>query len=417
MQVNEQQKVDVDTSYYDVVVVGAGPYGLSAAAHLRKRGLKVAIFGKPLQLWSEYMPKGMLLRSYWWATNLSDPEKHFDLEEYFRETHQQPIDPLPSEEFIRYGLWFQKRVVPDVDQTFVDSIEKHEDHFVVRLVDGRIVQSATVVMAPGLRHYANRPAEYTHVSPQLVSHSSDCNTFERFAGKHIAVLGGGQGALETAALAHESGAEVEVISRSPIVWIRGSGTAPTDRRLIDRIRNPKAGISFGWFTWILEHLPYVFQQLPRATKEDILHGRGRFGPMGAAWLKPRIIGHVGLHESQRIMEMRETDKGVGLVLSNGTVLDVDHVILGTGYRVDISKLPMLSSTLLSKIDTYNDTPVLSNHFETSVSGLYFIGISSVASCGPLYRFVVGTEAAATQVAKAVARQLKQERQKLLARGR
>jgi FAD-dependent urate hydroxylase len=59
---------------YDVVV-GAGPYGLSTAAHLLGYGLKVSVFGTPFQLWRENMPRGMLLRSYWWATNLSDQGK------------------------------------------------------------------------------------------------------------------------------------------------------------------------------------------------------------------------------------------------------------------------------------------------------------------------------------------------------
>src|SRR5690349_15469958 len=69
---------------YDAVVVGAGPYGLSVAAHLLGRGLKIAVFGKPLQLWRDNMPKGMLLRSYWWATNLSAPLKKYRLAHYFQ---------------------------------------------------------------------------------------------------------------------------------------------------------------------------------------------------------------------------------------------------------------------------------------------------------------------------------------------
>ncbi|HAE81875.1 MAG TPA: hypothetical protein DCK85_00695, partial [Ktedonobacter sp.] len=138
------------TSEYDVVVVGAGPYGLSTAAHLQGRGLKVAIFGKPLKLWREHMPKGMLLRSYWWATNLSDPEKKYGLEQYFQAEGQHESDPFLIETFIDYGLWFQKHAVPHVDETYVKTIERKEGQFLVTLVDGRVVRAPAVVMAPGL---------------------------------------------------------------------------------------------------------------------------------------------------------------------------------------------------------------------------------------------------------------------------
>lgn len=236
----------VPTTHYDVVVLGAGPYGLSAAAHLQGRGLKVAIFGKPLQLWREYMPPGMLLRSYWWATNISDPYKKYGLEQYFQAVGLHPSDPFSREEFISYGLWFQKHAVPDVDETYVATIERKERQFAVTLVDGRIIRSPAVVMAPGLAYYVYRPAEYDHMPSELVSHSADHATFERFVGKRVVVIGGGQSALETAALLHEAGADVQVVSRSPIVWLTGDSLK--GRTFFKRLRHPKAGISPGWFT-------------------------------------------------------------------------------------------------------------------------------------------------------------------------
>src|SRR5437773_45653 len=130
----------VPVTHYDAVVMGAGPYGLSTVAHLRGRGLKVAIFGKPLELWREHMPKGMLLRSYWWASNLSDPENKYDLPHYFEAEGRQGEMPFPIETFIDYGLWFQKQAVPDVDETYISTIEREEGHYVVTLVDGRVLQ-------------------------------------------------------------------------------------------------------------------------------------------------------------------------------------------------------------------------------------------------------------------------------------
>ena len=147
-----------------------------------------------------------------------------------------------------------------------------------------------------------------------------------------------------------------------------------------------------------------FQQLPRSAKDRLLRGRASYGPAGAHWLKDRIIGKLRLHELQQIQEIKEVDGGALLTLSNNNMLKADHVFLGTGYRVDIKRLPMLHPSLLSEVQTYRGAPVLSNRFETNIPGLYFVGFSTVSSCGPLFRFVVGTDAAARRVAGAVARQ-------------
>jgi thioredoxin reductase len=364
--------------------------------------MEVAVFGKPLNLWREHMPEGMFLRSYWWATNLSDPEKKYGLEQYFQTEGQHESDPFPIERFINYGLWFQKHAIPNVDETYVKTIERKDRQFLLTLEDSRVVQTPAVVMAPGLNYYVYRPAEYDHMPADLVSHTSDHSSFDRFGGKQVAVIGGGQSALETAALLNESGAEVQLVARSPLHWLRGDSMS--NRTFIRRLMAPKAGISPGWLNWGLEHFPYVFQRLPRSMKETLLHGPASYGPAGSHWLKDRIIGKVRLHERQYVQEIKEADGRVKLTLSNKEVLKVDHIFLGTGYRADIKKLPMLHPSLLSEVLTYRNSPVLNKWFETNIPGLYFIGFSSVLSCGPLFRFVVGTDATAKRIARAVTRQ-------------
>lgn len=390
--------------HYDVVVMGAGPYGLSTAAHLLGQGLKVAIFGKPMELWRSYMPKGMLLRSFWWATNLSDPQGQYGLERYLKEElNMDTFDPVPGDIIADYGVWFQKHAVPNVDETYIQTIERKNGSFEFTLVDGRVVTSTSLVMAPGLQPYVYRAPEYDHLPKELVSHTAELRTFDHLAGKKVVLVGGGQSALESSALAYESGVQIELVHRKTLVWITDPPAFPTNRKLIDRILEPKAGISPGWFNRIEETFPYNFQGLPRSTKDWLLRGVGAHGPKGSSWLRPRLIGKVPLHECTTVQEVKEANGGLQVSLSNNQTIQADHLILATGYRLDIKRLAMLGDSILPQIKHYQGAPELSNHFETSVPGLYFVGYSSYKCCGPYYRFVVGTGAASRRVAAAIAR--------------
>ncbi|GAC1388752.1 MAG: hypothetical protein NVS4B11_11380 [Ktedonobacteraceae bacterium] len=390
---------------YDVVVMGAGPYGLSAAAHLQGQGLNVANFGKPIHFWRENMPEGMLLRSYWWATDLSDPEKKYSFKQYFKEKGIEGTDPLPVEVFIDYSLWFQRNAVPNLDETYIKNIERGNNQFVVTLGDGRVVLSKAVVLAPGLHYYAYYPAEYAHMPHSLVSHSSDHHSMSEFSGKRVAVIGAGQAALETSALLYEHDTEVHILARHPVRWIQKTNSHIPE--FLRKLRAPQAGMGNGWLNWLHEHFPYSFHQLPRNTRDYLLGTR--HGSAGSPWLQPRIINKVMIHEGTIVTSVEEVNNCVALTLSDGTVLDVDHVILATGYKTEVKRLPMLAPSLVDTIQTYLDAPILNRHFESSVPRLYFIGFSAARSFGFLYRFVIGNDAAAKRVALAVSKQVARTR--------
>lgn len=397
----EKRQSPSPTALYDAIIMGAGPYGLSAAAHLQERGLKVATFGKPISFWQQHMPEGMLLRSFWWATSLSDPKGKYSFEQYFRAKGVQPVDPIARETFIDYGLWFQKNAVPDLDETYITNIKHQDEKFVVTLEDGRILESKTVIMAPGLQYYVYRPAEYAHMPSSLVSHSADHHVFDQFVGKEVVVVGRGQAALESAALLNEQGTHVQVLARHPLRWVpMANMRIPA---VLRELRSPKAGMGSGWLNLLLEKYPYVYQRLPRDTRDHLLSTR--HGPAGSHWLKPRVLDKISIHEEKHIEKMEEVSNRVKLTLSDGGTLEVDHVILATGYRAEVSKLPMLDSSLVDSIQTYVGSPSLNTWFESSVPGLYFVGYSAARYFGPLYRFVIGADAAAHRVASAVARQV------------
>jgi FAD-dependent urate hydroxylase len=400
LSVEKRQNV-LSVAQYDVVVVGAGPYGLSAAAHLLAQGLKVGVFGRPLHFWREHMPEGMLLRSYWWASNLSDPEGACSFARYFQVIGLDAFNPLPAEIFVEYGLWFQKQVVPEVDETYVLCVERKEELFVLTLADERVVVAKSVIMAPGLQYYAYMPPIYRQMPAECISHSSEHRRLDKFEGQRVAVIGGGQAALETAALLYESGADVELVSRQAIRWISQGNTKMPN--IIRELRAPKAGMGCGWLNFILEKYPYLFYHLPNTTRDHVL--TTRHGPAGSHWLKSRVINHITMHERAHIESVTTINDHVKLGFAHGKSLEVDHVILGTGYRADIRKLPMLHAEVLESLQTYKDSPVLTSQFESNIPGLFFIGYTAARSFGPFYRFIIGDEAAARKVTKAVARYL------------
>jgi cation diffusion facilitator CzcD-associated flavoprotein CzcO len=383
----------------DVVVIGAGPYGLSAAAHLLGQGLRVAVFGRTLEMWRDHMPNGMLLRSHWWATNLSDPRQDHGFERFARDKKRDLRYPVPLQTFIEYGRWFQQRAVPDVDETYVSSIERQDTRFLLTLEDGREVESQAVVMAIGPYHYANRPEPFTGLPPELVSHSSDHRDLSRFKGRDVVVIGGGQSAIEFAALLHEAGAAVQVVARRPIQWLEPdrSGTRST----LERILAPDATIAPGWINWVWDRRPFLFYRFPQPWKDAY---NAMYHSGATDWLRSRVLGKVTLRERRTVTRLDGAHGKLTATLSDGAKVSADHVLLATGYTVDVNRLTMIHPSLRAAIETDRGSPVLSHWLESSVPGMYFIGLTSLRAFGPLYRFVAGCGAAARRVAGAIARE-------------
>src|SRR6266566_2287708 len=126
----------------DVAIVGAGPYGLSAAAHLRTvKGLEVRVFGEPMSFWERHMPLGMFLRSNWTATHIADPSRSLTLEVYQEASGNHLSTPVPLDRFTQYGLWYQRQAVPDLDPRKIARIESGPSGFRVMLADGEVIRS------------------------------------------------------------------------------------------------------------------------------------------------------------------------------------------------------------------------------------------------------------------------------------
>ncbi|WP_405817332.1 NAD(P)-binding domain-containing protein [Streptomyces sp. NBC_01390] len=434
---------------HPVAIIGAGPFGLSTAAHLRARGIPVRVFGEPMVSWRDHMPAGMLLKSTPSASSIDAPQRGHTLADYCDAVGAPRLvtdeDIIPVETFIAYGEWFQQRLVPELERVRVVSVDRRHKGtgsgggFELKLDSGELFTARAVVVATGLSGLAHLPPELAAAAPDgpsptgPVSHSSQHHDLSRFAGRELIVVGAGQSALETAVLAAEAGARVRVVSR-------GSGRvafgAPPWRQ--PRLR-PESPFGNAWSLWALTYYPHPYRYLPARARHYLV--RRVLGPLGAWWLRDRFEGKVQVSEVARIVRAGVTGvtgvmgavevagsaeaegaqgaksapkgdgsgSGVGFVGGHPVLtvqepggrtreLSADHVIAATGYRVDIAAMDFLGHELRTELAVSRGTPRLGAGYVSSVPGLYFTGLPAAASYGPVMRFVCGTEFASPRLA-------------------
>ena len=383
-----------------VAIIGAGPYGLAAAAHLRAKNVDTRIFGEPMEFWKRHMPRGMCLRSGAHASSLADPQNRLALDRY-RSLHAlPPAKPVPIEHFVGYGEWFQQQAVPDVDRRAVAHLVPNAHGFHLRLSDGEELHAQRVVVATGISPFAHRPPQFAHLPASLVSHSFDHADLRGFAGQRVAVLGAGQSALESAALLHEAGTDVEVVARAPAAYMLGdvasSGFGRSVRRLLSPLARPQFDIMGPRFVSWLIAWPRLFRRLPRPLQNFLTARAVR--PAGASWLAPRLTS-IPITAGCTISAARPTGSRLRLQLADGSERIVDHLLLGTGYRVDVTRYPFLAPALGQAVRTREGYPELDVGFESSVPGLHFVGTPAAGTFGPLRRFVVGTKYVARELTR------------------
>src|SRR4030095_9989815 len=270
-----------------VAIIGAGPYGLAAAAHLRAVGVETCIFGRVMEFWENQMPAGMFLRSSWEASHIADPDRRLTLDRYQTSRNVLLSKPIPLGDFIDYGRWFQQQIVPDVDERRVGRLEQTARGFSLSLEDGDRVHTARVVVATGIAPFARRLPQFDGLPRELVSHTSEHRDLSPFGRKHIVIVGGGQSALESAALLAGASAEVEVIVRKPGVhWLdQKLAWLKSEANPIRRLFYPPTDVGPPGLNWIVA-TPGVFQRLAFRLRGTVAHRSIR--PAGAGWLLPRI---------------------------------------------------------------------------------------------------------------------------------
>lgn len=401
----------------NTVIIGAGPYGLSIAAHFRRRGIPFRIFGRPMDSWLAHMPKGMMLKSDGFASDIYDPQSAFTLRQFCAEQGIEYADvgvPVRLETFTAYGLAFKDRMVPELEDKLVASVDRLPDGFRLQLEDGETLQARTMVLAVGITHFEYIPDSLAHLPAEFLSHSARHREVEPFRGRDVLVIGGGASALDLAGLLHEAGAKVQLVSRRTELKFHSQPTGKP-RSPWQQIRHPQSGLGPGLRSRFFADAPGAFYYLPEGLRVEVV--RRSLGPSGGWFIRDKVMGKVPLHlgctPQGAEVQNGKVHMRIQTVEDKEQDIVTGHVIAATGYRVDLERLKFLSPEIRSKIKVLHGSPVLSSSFESSVPGVYFAGVAAANSFGPVMRFAYGAGFAARTITRALAKSLSRARASVL----
>lgn len=361
----------------DVLVIGAGPFGLSLAAHLRNVGADHCVVGRPMSFWREHMPGGMLLRSgIDWHLDAADVAT---IAAYVHETgaKQEDVQPLCLEFYLGYARWFQAKHAIEPVAFQVRALHGLADGRFRADCDGTSIEARNVVIATGFRDFAHVPPELVARVPEgSFGHTCDVVDLDRFAGQSVLIVGGRQSAFEWAGLLADAGAaRVDVTYRHETPNFTESDWSWVGE-LMDRTeRDP------GWYRRLDE------ERRAELGKRFWAEGRLKLEP----WLSPRVdVPAVRLWPRTNIAAAEACGEDqVAIELDNGARLKCDFVILATGYQVDLARVGLLAAgNLLSRIERHGGAPALGGDLQSSLPGLYFTSMAATADFGAFFAFTV-----------------------------
>jgi lysine/ornithine N-monooxygenase len=384
-----------------VAVVGAGPFGLSVAAHLAHR--RTRTFGRPMQTWRTRMPPDMRLRSNWEATSLSSPGERGSIDVWAKAVGEPREEPIPLPKFLRYADWFRETFVRESDPSDVVAVERAAGLFRVTNAAGDTADARTVVIAVGVTPFPHTPPPFEAHLGDGVRHAVDEQDYEAYRGGRVVVVGGGQGGLEAAALARRAGAEVEILVRSQLRWFTDrephNPRGPIRQRLY-RLAYPVVGYGPPPLNRLALH-PDAFALVPRPARRQVAQRILRAG--GSPWVRGEIDGKVAVTEGVTVERLERPGDRIELGLSDGSSREADAVIVSAGFRFSLERMEFLSPTVRAAIRVRDGWPELDRYFRTSDPDLLFVGFAAERRFGPIARFVSGSRFTARRVHEALGR--------------
>jgi thioredoxin reductase len=307
--------------------------------------------------------------------------------------------PVRLDTFGDYGLAFRDRMVPELEDKMVAGIERAADGFRLRLDDGEEVQARRLILAVGITHFEHVPQNLAHLPAEFLSHSYRHHDLERFKGREVVVLGAGSSAIDLAGLLRDADADVKLVARATSLRFHTGPQKGKKRSWWQQMRHPNSGLGPGLRSRFFSDGPAAFHYLPQSLRIDLV--RTTLGPSAGWFVRDKVMGRVPLVLGNTVERAELQGGKVRLHLRglDGSTSEIaaEHVIAGTGYKVDVQRLTFLDAAIRSKLECVNGTPVLSSAFESSVPGLYFVGLAAANSFGPVMRFAFGANFAAKRL--------------------
>ncbi len=394
-----------------VAIVGSGPYALSLAAHLNPLGVDFRVFGPCMEAWDKHMPPRMFLKSDGFASDLYAPGDGYRLEDYCAEygvPYAPVCPPVKRTTFVDYGMEFQRRLVPQLEQTMIVRVSQIPGGFELETAEGELVKARRVVLAVGISHFPYLPKVLSGLSREAVSHTFHHSDFLKFRGKHVLVIGGGASAVNASVALNEDGAETELMARASKISFHDR--SPDFRPLLDRIANPRSVIGLGWRSKMAVDLPLVFHAMPEKLRHRVV--KRHLGPAPGWFSRDGFEGHVTPHLGCELQEVTEAGSKVRVRYTdaNGSTREMltDHVVAGTGFQPFLKSLKFLDAKLADKVRTAAATPDLDSNFESSVPGLHMTGLASANNFGPMCRFACGAKFTAKRLSAHLGRVAKRD---------
>ena len=138
-------------NHTNLLIIGAGPFGLALAAYAQRRQVDYIVAGKPMEFWQKHMPDGMFLRS---GTDWHlDPDDEFTIERYAASQNQsaESVMPISLDWYLSYTDWFIRQVRPTIQPDYVTMLRREGNGFVATLTDGTTIGAKTGSAGYGLR--------------------------------------------------------------------------------------------------------------------------------------------------------------------------------------------------------------------------------------------------------------------------
>ena len=367
----------------DLLIIGAGPFGLAIAAQAAHDGIEHTVVGKSMEFWRENMPKGMFLRSAsdWHLDPLNVHTIHAFLESQGKTPRD--VEPLSLEFYLTYAEWFRQQKHIQPLPIYIQRLDRFNGHFAATTKNGDGIRAQRVVLAPGFKHFANIPEAVKAKLPRgRFQHTAEFVDFSGARNKRYLIIGGRQSAFEWAALLLEADAAAVHLSH--------------------RHASPAFAVAdWSWVNPLVENMvenPNWFRELSQEEKDQVSHRQWAEGRLKVEpWLEPRLKDErISVWPHTELENCSENDNGeLQITLTNGATFIVDHIVLATGYKVEISKVPLLAAgNILKQLETRNGFPVLDDHFETSVPGLFITSMPATQDFGPFFGFTISVRTAA-----------------------